>query len=130
VVDDEQILRRAYLDLIGELPPADEYRAFMKEHDRDKRAKLVDELLARPEFADLWATKWAETLKVRSENNSSFGTDRKAANEYYEWILSEMRRNAPLDQFVRDQVAGSGSNLRNPAVNLYTMIPQGQYDPK
>ena len=129
--DDEQFLRRASLDLIG-LPPTEaEYKAFLADHDRDKRARLIDTLLARDEFADVWATRWAEWLKVRSDNNNAaFGTDRKAAYVYYEWIREQMKRNTPLDQFVRAQVAGNGSNLQNPPVNLYTMLPQGQFDPK
>ena len=130
VASDEVFLRRAYLDLIGLPPKPEDYFAFLKDHSRDKRARLIDDLLERPEFADLWAAKWAETLMVRSDNNSAFGTDRKAAYEYYEWIHGEIKRNVPLDQFVRAQVAGKGSNLTNPAVNLYTMLPQGQYDAK
>ncbi len=130
LASDEVFLRRAYLDLIGLLPKPEEYSAFLKDHSADKRARLVDALLERPEFADLWAAKWAETLMVRSDNNSAFGTDRKAASEYYGWIHDQIQRNVPLDQFVRAQVASKGSNLTNPAVNLYTMLPQGQYDAK
>ena len=127
---DEEFLRRASLDLVGLPPTPEEYDRFQKDHDKDKRAKLIDSLMARDEFADVWATRWAEALKVKSNNNSSFGTDRKAAYEYYEWIRAAVRSNMPLDQFVRTQVASTGSNLANPAVNLYTMLPQGQYDPK
>jgi Protein of unknown function (DUF1549)/Protein of unknown function (DUF1553) len=130
VASDEIFLRRAYLDLIGLPPKPEDYFAFLKDRSRDKRARLIDDLLEHPEFADLWAAKWAETLMVRSDNNSAFGTDRKAAFEYYEWIHDQVKRNTPLDQFVRAQVAGKGSNLTNPAVNLYTMLPQGQYDAK
>jgi hypothetical protein len=127
---DEEFLRRVYLDLIGLLPKPEEFEHFLKDRDPAKRAKLVDQLLARDEFSDLWATEWAETLKIRSDNNSSSGTDRKAADGYYEWIRDEIRKNAPLDQFVSAQVASTGSNLQNPPVNLYTMLPQGQFDPK
>ncbi len=127
---DEEFLRRAFLDLIGLPPTPKEYDRFVHSRDRDKRAKLIDELMARDEFADLWATRWAETLKVRSDNNSAFGTDRKAAYQYYEWIREAVRKNMPLDRFARMQVASTGSNLLNPAVNLYTMLPQGQYDAK
>jgi hypothetical protein len=128
---DEQFLRRAYLDLIGLPPTEEDYKAFFADRSADKRAKLIDTLLAREEYADLWATRWAEWLKIRSDNNNAaFGTDRKAAYAYYEWIREQMKRNTPLDQFVRTQVAGTGSNLQNPPVNLYTMLPQGQFDPK
>jgi hypothetical protein len=129
IASDEQFLRRIYIDLIGLVPTPEEYDQFLRDRNREKRARLVDELLAR-EFADLWATRWAETLKIRSDENSSFGTDRKVASIYYQWIRDEVRRNVPLDQFVRAQVASTGSNLRDPAVNLYTMLPHGQYDAK
>jgi hypothetical protein len=127
---DEQFLRRAYLDLIGLPPSEEEYKAFLSDRAPNKRAKLIDALLARDEYADVWATRWAEWLKVRSDNNAAFGTDRKAAYAYYEWIREQMKQNTPLDQFVKAQVAGTGSNLQNPPVNLYTMLPQGQFDPK
>jgi len=127
---DEEFLRRCYLDLVGVPPTPEEYSAFMTSRDRDKRSKLIDALLQRDEFADLWATKWSEMLKISSNGNSAFGTDRKAAYSYYEWIRTAMRQNMPLDQFVRAQIAATGSNLKDPAVNLYTMMPQGQYDPK
>ncbi len=130
VATDEQYLRRVYLDLIGLPPGQAEYERFLKDPSKEKRAKLVDELLARPEFADLQATRWAETLKIRSDNNSSFGTDRKAASAYYDFIHKRMVEDEPLDRFVREQVASTGSNLKSPAVNLYTMLPQGQYDAK
>ncbi|HEV3197307.1 MAG TPA: DUF1549 and DUF1553 domain-containing protein [Bryobacteraceae bacterium] len=130
LASDEDFLRRAYLDVVGLPPTPEEYERFIKDRARDKRARLIDQLLARDEFADLWATKWAEALKVRSDNNSAFGTDRKAAYEYYQWIRDEVKKDVPLDQFVRTQISGAGSNLRNPPVNLYTMLPQGQYDAK
>jgi Protein of unknown function (DUF1549)/Protein of unknown function (DUF1553) len=127
---DEEFLRRATLDLIGLPPTPEDYDRFLKDRSPDKRARLIDSLMARDEFADVWATRWAEALKVRSDTNSAFGTDRKAAYEYYEWIRDAVRKDMPLDQFVRAQVAATGSNFANPAVNLYTMLPQGQYDPK
>jgi hypothetical protein len=127
---DEEFLRRVYLDLIGLPPTPEEYRNFMNDRAPGKRAALIDQLLSLDEFADLWAARWAETLMIRSDNNSAFGTDRKAAYAYYEWVRDQMRRDVPLDQFVRAQVAGTGSNFKTPAVNLYTMLPQGTYDPK
>jgi hypothetical protein len=125
---DEQFLRRAYLDLIGLPPTVAEYEKFMK---TPNRAKLVDELMEREEFADLWAAKWSETLKVIGETNTTTnGADRKAAYIYYEWIREQMRKNTPLDKFVRMQVASTGSNFDDAPVNLYTMLPSGRYDPK
>jgi hypothetical protein len=127
---DDEFVRRVYFDLIGLPPTPEEFRAFIANKEKDKRSKLIDTLLTRDEFNDLWATKWAEMLKIVSDNNSSFGTDRKAAYDYYEWIREQVKKNTPLDQFARMQIASKGSNLQDPAVNLYTMLPQGQYDAK
>ncbi|HYW43605.1 MAG TPA: DUF1549 and DUF1553 domain-containing protein [Bryobacteraceae bacterium] len=127
---DEEFLRRVYLDLAGLLPTPEQYHSFTSDHSPDKRPRLVDTLLARDEFADLWATKWAEALKVHSDSNSSFGAGRKAAYLYDQWIRQQVRNDVPLDQFARTLVASTGTNLQNPPVNLYTMLPQGQYDPK
>src|SRR5262249_11022094 len=65
VCDDETFLRRAYVDIIGILPTAEEYAKFMSSKDAKKREKLVDELLQRKEFAELWVLKWAELLQIR-----------------------------------------------------------------
>ncbi len=127
VASDEQYLRRVYLDLIGLPPTVAEYEKFLKNPDR---AKLVNELMERDEFADLWAAKWSENLKVIGENNTSTnGGDRKAAYTYYQWIREQMKKNTPLDQFVKIQVASTGSNFNDAPVNLYTMLPSGRYDP-
>ena len=127
LADDQQFLRRVYLDLIGLPPSTDEYRRFMASRNR---TKLIDELMERDEFADVWATKWSEMVKVLGDTNSGSGTDPKVAQIYYKWIREQVKKNAPLDQFVRAQVQGSGSNLYDPQANLYTMLPQGNYQAK
>src|SRR5262249_30261173 len=70
---DEQFLRRATIDLIGMLPTEEEFASFTADVDPEKRAKLVDRLLERREFSELWAMKWAEVLKVKSNNNQVSG---------------------------------------------------------
>src|SRR6185503_5672574 len=59
---DSEFVRRAYLDVLGILPRADEARAFVADKRKDKRAQLIDRLLERPEFPDFWALKWADLL--------------------------------------------------------------------
>src|SRR5207237_856619 len=77
---DEVFVRGAYLDACGITPTADEVRRFLKDHSADKRAKLIDELLARPEFAGYWAQKWSDLLR-----NEEKSLDRKGVQVFHRW---------------------------------------------
>lgn len=118
---DEAFLRRVYLDLIGLPPSRDEYDRFVTDTDSKKRAKLIDALLDRDEFVDLWTMKWGEMLRIRSANNQSqYGRDAKAMWPYATWVREQMARNRPLNEFVSELVVGSGSNFKSPPSNMYT----------
>lgn len=128
--DDGDFLRRASLDLIG-LPPTEaETRAFLADTDPAKRERLVDRLLERPEYAEVWANRWADWVKLLGETFSGNGTDNKNAVGYYQWIVEQFEKNTPLDQFMRAQILSRGSTFVQPETNFYTMIPAGKYDPK
>jgi hypothetical protein len=116
VCDDATFLRRASLDIVGQLPRAEEVRAFLDDPSAGKREALVDRLLARPEFADLWVMKWAELLQIRTLENR---VSPKAALLYFEWLRDRMLRNEPLDQIVRDLLTAAGGTFRNPAANYF-----------
>jgi hypothetical protein len=118
---DETFLRRVYLDLIGLPPTREEYDRFMADANPSKRAELIDALLRRDEFVDMWSMKWGEMLRVRAANNQpQFGRDAKAMWHYAAWIREQMGKNRPLHEFVADLVVGSGSNIKSPTSNLYT----------
>ena len=123
ICDDSTFLRRASLDITGELPPPDEVEKFLADTDADKRGHLVDELLNRKEFAELWVMKWAELLEIRSHDNIVYP---KAALVYFEWLRNQMLAGVPLDQVVRNLLTASGSTLRDPAANYYEMEPDTQ----
>lgn len=114
---DTVFLRRVYLDLLGLLPTAEEARDFLADRRRDKRTRLIDQLLARPEFADFWALKWADLLR-----NEEKALDRKGIQVFQHWIRESIATNKPLDQFVREIVAARGSTYENPAANFYRAI--------
>jgi hypothetical protein len=100
---DAEFLRRASLDTIG-LPPApDEVRRFLADRDPAKRAKKVDELLARPEFVDLWTQYWSDLLRV--SNRNIVGEPEKA---YRAWIHDSVAANKPYDQFAREVLTATG----------------------
>src|SRR4029453_6286724 len=101
---DEEFLRRAYIDTIGTLPSADEARAFLNNQSADKRDKLIESLLARPEFVDYWAYKWSDLLLVNSETLKT-----RAMWSYYHWIRDQVAANTPWDEFVRSIITARGS---------------------
>jgi hypothetical protein len=101
--DDAEYLRRVYLDVIGTLPTAAEARTFLGDRRPDKRTRLVDDLLERPEFADYWALKWADLLRV---DRQALG--HKGAYAYYRWIRQSVAGNKPLDQLAREVITAEG----------------------
>ncbi len=119
--DDETFLRRIFLDLIGLPPTREEYDRFMADQSADKRAKLIDQLLARDEFVDMWAMKWGELLRIRASGNQpAYGRDAKAMWAYADWVHQQMADNRPINEMVADLVVGKGSNIKQPTSNLYT----------
>lgn len=127
---DEQFLRRVTIDLTGKLPTPEEYSAFMADDSTDKRSRLVDELLKRDEFGELWAAQWGEWLRVFSDTNPGSGTAMKAGWNYYHWLREQMVNNTPWNEVAAALLTGNGSNLRNAPSNYYTMLPQGKLSPQ
>lgn len=126
---DEQFLRRVTIDLTGKLPTPEEYALFMNDNGVEKREKLVDTLLLRDEFGELWAAKWGEWLRIKTDTNPGSGTAMKAGWNYYHWLREELVKNTPWDEIARALLTGNGSNFRNAPSNFYTMLPQGKLDP-
>jgi hypothetical protein len=112
---DEAFLRRVYIDVIGVLPTVDEYNKFMNDAAPNKREKLIDELLGRKEFAELWVLKWAELLQIRSSNQVSY----KAMLLYYNWLQDKIARNVPTNEWVQELLGASGGTFKNPPTNYY-----------
>lgn len=117
---DAVFLRRAYLDVIGTLPTVVEATAFLKDADPGKRSRAIESLLARPEFADYWALKWSDLLRVKAEFPINLWPN--AVQGYHRWIKTAVRENMPIDQFARELLTASGSNFRNPQVNFYRAL--------
>lgn len=113
---DEVFLRRVFIDLVGMAPTEEEYAAFMADASADKRDRLIDELLTRKEFTEVWVSKWAEWLMMRSNNNV---VSTKSIALYYTWLSEQIAKNVPLDQMVRDILASSGGTFKNPQSNFY-----------
>jgi hypothetical protein len=120
ICSDAVFVRRAYLDVIGTLPTAQEARAFIQDRDPNKRSALIDRLLQREEFADYWAMKWSDLLRVKAEFPINLWPN--AVQAYHRWIRTSIKQNVPYDRFVREMLTASGSNFRVPPVNFYRAI--------
>lgn len=123
---DAVFVRRVYLDAIGTLPTAQEARAFLSDQDPAKRSQLIDRLLQRDEFADYWAMKWCDLLRVKSEFPINLWPN--AVQSYHRWIRTSLKENVPYDRFAQAMLTASGSNFRVPPVNFYRAM-QGN-DPR
>ena len=116
---DEAFLRRVFIDLVGLVPTDEEYTRFMSSVEPDKRNKLIDELLTRKEFTEVWVGKWAEWLMMRSSNQTSV----KSITLYYTWLSEQIADNVPLDKMVRGVLGASGGTFKNPSTNFYQIEP-------
>jgi hypothetical protein len=120
ICDDEVFLRRAYLDVVGVTPTVEEYSRFLNSTDPARRSKLIDELLERKEFSEIWVNQWAELLQIRSTNSVSY----KSMFLYYNWLVERLSKNMPMDQMVQELLSASGGTFKNPATNFYQMTTE------
>jgi hypothetical protein len=116
LVDDADFLRRVYLDSIGTLPTVEEARAFLSNRALDKREKLIDDLLRRSEYADFWAMKWADILRVDRERIQSNGTIAMTR-----WLRYQFANNRPYDEFVTAVITAVGSTVSESPAAFYVV---------
>jgi len=111
---DAVFLRRVYLDLIGTLPTEAEARTFLDSRDADRRAKLIDRLLEREEFANFWALKWADVLR-----GSPATITERGVHSFHRYLVRAVAEDRPMDIFARELLTGLGNTLHKPAANFY-----------
>jgi Protein of unknown function (DUF1553)/Protein of unknown function (DUF1549) len=98
------------------LPTPEEVRQFLADASTDKRDKLIESLLERPEFVDYWSYKWSDLLLVSSRKLKPAGMW-----SYYNWVREQVAQNTPWDEFARKVVTATGSTLENGAANFYLL---------
>lgn len=113
---DHDFIRRAFLDTTGVLPTADEVRAFLADASPDKRDRLIESLLKRPEFVDYWSYRWSDLLLVNSDKLAP-----PAMWSYYNWIRRHVAANTPWDAMVRELMTATGSTFENGAGNFFLL---------
>ncbi|MGA0059264.1 MAG: DUF1549 and DUF1553 domain-containing protein [Planctomycetota bacterium] len=114
VCDDATFVRRVHLDIVGQLPSVDAVRVFLADTDEDKRARLVDELLAQPAFNDVWAMNLAEVLRIEADR-----LETKGVHVFTRWLRESLAAGTPLDEIVRAMLTANGSAYRVPEANYW-----------
>lgn len=115
--DDATFVRRATLDLIGTLPTAEEAQRFVNDARPAKREAWIDDLMERPAFAEWWALKWADMLRVEEKT-----LDAKGAQVFHAWLRNAFAQDQPLDELVRQLIASRGSTYADPPSNFYRAL--------
>jgi len=121
ICTDEEFVRRVYIDVVGLYPKPAELQAFIADKHPDKRKLLVETLLQRKEFTELWVMKWAELLQIRSgiAGNNNVPPFYKNALLYYNWMADEIGKNRPINEIVVELLSANGGTVSVPAVNYY-----------
>ncbi|MCA9139683.1 MAG: DUF1553 domain-containing protein [Planctomycetales bacterium] len=112
---DEEFIRRVTIDITGLMPTEQEYQNFVSDPADDKRSALIDRLLERKEFSEIWAMKFAQLLMIKSTNQVSY----KSAFLYSNWLTDKFARNVPIDEMVRDLLTSTGGTFTSPGTNFY-----------
>ncbi len=111
--NDYEFLRRVTLDLTGRIPAADRVLSFAADPSPDKRARLVDELLAQPEWVDKWTMYFGDLFK-NVDRNTQVNRYEQGRNAFYGWIRDSLAADKPYDQMARELIAAKGDNSWDP----------------
>jgi hypothetical protein len=117
--DDEAFLRRVFLDVVGLPPTLAEREKFLSDKRPQRRDFLVDELLERKEFTEMWVMKWAELMQIRTFNDGPKQVSYKAALAYYQWLRERIAGNVPFNELVKELLSAKGGTFSNPATNFF-----------
>jgi hypothetical protein len=117
LANDETFLRRVTVDITGLMPTEQEYTDFLADKAPNKRATLVDRLLERKEFSEIWAMKWADLLLVKSNNGAQVSP--KNVYLYATWMTAQISSDVPIDKMVQDLLCSSGGTFKKPPTNYY-----------
>lgn len=116
-ITDEVFVRRLYLDIAGRIPSLRETTSFLADKDTDKRAKLIDTLLASEAYVQNFSNYWGDILRVKSKLTQ--GNSQAAGEAYIQWLRQSLKDNKPYDQMVREMLTASGKTYENGAVGYY-----------
>ncbi len=111
---DGEFIRRATLDVTGQLPTSAETLAFLADSSADKRQRRIDELLERDAYSEFWALKLGDLLQVKASKLSSAGVPK-----FHQWLVAGVRDDKPFDRFAVELLTAQGSSYENPPAAFY-----------
>jgi Protein of unknown function (DUF1549)/Protein of unknown function (DUF1553) len=123
IADDATFLRRASLDLTGKIPAPAAIRAFVADTTptHEKRARMIDQLIASPAYVDHWTVKWGDLLQ---SNRKYLGE--KGVYEFQDWIRQSIASNKPYDKWVHELLTARGSSYDSPAANYFRVTREAK----
>jgi hypothetical protein len=104
--DRRTLLRRAYLDLLGMPPTPAEQDAFLQDAAPDAWERVVDGLLARPEYGERWGRRWLDVARYAETNGYERDGGKPSAWRYRDWVINSLNADKPFDRFLTEQLAG------------------------
>jgi hypothetical protein len=111
--DRPTLIRRVYLDLTGLPPTPEQISAFVDDSSSDAWPKLVDRLLASPEYGERWAQHWLDVVRFAESDGFEYDTHRSNAWEYRDYVIRSLQQDKPYDKFVQEQLAGDEIDPEN-----------------
>ncbi len=129
--DRKTLIRRAYMDLIGLLPPPEEVEAFAKDPAPDAYAKLVDKLLASPNYGERWGRNWLDVVRYADSSGFEFDITVENAWRYRDYVIKAFNEDKPYNQFITEQLAGDELDKPTPdsliATTYYRVGPRVRF---
>jgi hypothetical protein len=104
--DRRTLIRRAYLDLVGLPPTPADVQAFVDDKTPDAWARLIDKLLASPQYGERWGRHWLDVARYADSNGFEQDYDRPNAWRYRDYVISAFNEDKPYNQFIKEQIAG------------------------
>jgi cytochrome c553 len=104
--DKQTLIRRVYFDLIGLPPTPEEVDAFVKNDSPDAFEKIVDDLLARPQFGEHWGRHWLDVARYAESAGKEHNATFPNAWRYRDYVIAAFNQDKPYNTFVREQIAG------------------------
>jgi len=110
----EKLIRRATFDLIGLPPKWADVKAFVDDRSPDAFAKVVDRLLASPEYGERWGRHWLDLARYAdTHGGGAVGATRfPYSYTYRDYVIAAFNGDIPYDRFIREQIAADQLNLK------------------